>query len=49
MGFDKFGKVAFVSETKAAAFVNHLEEGKVMVTKCKACGTILKIPDEGLD
>ena len=44
MGFDKFGKVAFVSETKAADFVNHLEEGKVMVTKCKACGTIYSPP-----
>ncbi len=44
MGFDKFGKVAFVAETKAADFVNHLEEGRVMVTKCKTCGTIYSPP-----
>ena len=38
MGFEKFGTVSFTSETKAADFVTHLEEGKVMATKCKRCG-----------
>lgn len=44
MGFDKFGKVAFVAETKAADFVTHLEQGKVTVPKCKWCGTIYSPP-----
>jgi len=44
VGFEKFGKVGFVSETKAADFVNHLEQGKLMVTRCKKCGTIFSPP-----
>ncbi|MBI2850024.1 MAG: Zn-ribbon domain-containing OB-fold protein [Chloroflexi bacterium] len=39
MGFETFGKVSFTSETKAAAFVDYLAQGKVMGTRCKACGT----------
>jgi hypothetical protein len=39
MGFETFGKVSFTSETKAAAFVDYLAQGKVMGTVCKACGT----------
>lgn len=38
MGFESFGKVSFTTETKAAAFVDHLGQGRVMATKCKACG-----------
>ena len=39
MGFETFGKVSFTSETKAAAFVDYLGQGKIMATKCKSCGT----------
>ena len=39
MGFEKFGTVSFTSETKAADFVTYLEQGKVMTTRCKQCGT----------
>ncbi len=44
MGFEKFGKVGFVSETKAVDFVDYLEQGKLMVTRCKKCGTIFSPP-----
>ena len=40
MGFEKFGTVSFAAETKAADFVKHLEEGKVMATKCDKCGAV---------
>ena len=39
MGFEKFGTVSFTSEAKTADFVNYLEQGKVMTTRCKKCGT----------
>jgi len=39
MGFENFGTVSFTSETKAADFVSYLEQGKVMTTRCKTCGT----------
>jgi len=39
MGFENFGTVSFTTETKAADFVSYLEQGKVMTTKCKKCGT----------
>ncbi len=38
MGFETFGKVSFTAETRAAAFVDHLAQGKVMATRCKSCG-----------
>jgi uncharacterized OB-fold protein len=38
MGFETFGKVSFTSETKAAAFVEYLGQGKIMGTRCKSCG-----------
>lgn len=38
MGFERFGKVSFTVETKAADFVKYLEEGKIMATRCKKCG-----------
>ena len=44
MGFERFGKVSFVAETKAADFVKYLEEGKVMVTRCKECGAMFSPP-----
>lgn len=39
MGFENFGTVSFTSETKVADFVDYLEQGKVMTTRCKKCGT----------
>lgn len=39
MGIENFGKVSFTSETKAADFVTYLEQGKVMATRCRQCGT----------
>jgi len=40
MGFENYGIVSFTGETKAAAFVDYLAQGKVMTTKCRDCGTI---------
>ena len=37
MGVDKFGKVSFTAQTKAADFVTYLEQGKVMATRCRRC------------
>ncbi|MFC1968089.1 Zn-ribbon domain-containing OB-fold protein [Chloroflexota bacterium] len=39
MGFEKFGVVSHMKESKAAEFVDYLEQGKVMVTRCRKCGT----------
>ena len=39
MGFEKFGIVSHTVETKVADFVAYLEQGKVMATRCKECGT----------
>jgi len=36
--FKKFGTVSFTAITKTNDFVGHLEQGKVMGTKCKDCG-----------
>jgi uncharacterized OB-fold protein len=38
MDFGNYGKVSFTAEAKAADFVTHLEQGKVMATRCKKCG-----------
>ena len=40
MGFERFGVVSFASETLASDFVTYLDEGKVMATKCRACGEV---------
>ena len=39
MGFEKFGSVSFTAEAKPVDFVTYLEQGKVMATRCKKCGT----------
>ena len=36
--FKKFGTVSFTAISKVNDFISHLEEGKVMATKCKECG-----------
>lgn len=38
MGFDNFGTVSFTTEAKTEEFINYLEQGKVMTTRCKNCG-----------
>jgi len=40
VGFGKFGKIGYVSETKVADFVNYLEKGKIMATRCSRCGKL---------
>ena len=40
MGFDKFGVVCHTTDTKIPDFISYLEEGKVMATRCKGCGSI---------
>lgn len=40
MGFEKFGWVPFLSQTRVAKFVEFLQEGKIYGTKCKECGAI---------
>jgi len=40
MSFIKFGKISYVSETKVTDFVKHLEEGKIMATRCNKCGKL---------
>ena len=42
--FSKFGTVSFTALTKTNNFIDHLEEGKVMGTKCKKCGQIFFPP-----
>ena len=38
MGLENFGTVSFTVEAKAADFVDFLEQGKVMATRCRQCG-----------
>jgi|TARA_B100001971_G_C18184330_1_gene534691 uncharacterized OB-fold protein len=39
MGFENFGTVSFTTEAKTGDFVDYLEQGRVMTTKCMACGS----------
>jgi len=36
--FKKFGTVSFTSVTKVNDFIDYLEQGKVMGTRCRDCG-----------
>jgi uncharacterized OB-fold protein len=38
--FKKFGTVSFTSVTKVNDFIDHLEQGKVMRTRCTNCETV---------
>lgn len=38
--FKKFGTVSFTATTKVNDFISHLEQGKVMGTRCKECGAV---------
>ncbi len=38
--FKKFGTVSFTAITKTNDFISHLEDGKIMGTKCKECEAV---------
>lgn len=38
--FKRFGTVSFTSISKVNDFVDYLEQGKVMGTRCKKCGAV---------
>ena len=40
MGFEKFGRFGYVSETKIVPIVSYLEKNQIMATRCKECGTL---------
>ena len=42
--FKKFGTVSFTSITKTNDFVTHLENGKIMGTRCRDCGKVFFPP-----
>jgi len=42
--FKKFGTVSFTSLTKVNDFIDHLEQGKVMGSRCKDCGLVFFPP-----
>ena len=42
--FKKFGTVSFTSVTKVNDFVNYLDQGKVMGTRCLDCGQVFFPP-----
>ncbi|MBI2979343.1 MAG: Zn-ribbon domain-containing OB-fold protein [Chloroflexi bacterium] len=44
MGFEKFGMKSFTSDAKVAPFIDHLEQGRIMTTKCRECGKVFFPP-----
>lgn len=42
--FKKFGTVSFTATTKTNDFIDYLEDGKVMGTRCKDCGLVFFPP-----
>lgn len=40
MGFEKFGFVSYVSQTKIGEFTEYLKKNQLMGTKCKKCGKV---------
>lgn len=42
--FKRFGTVSFTALTRVNDFVSHLENGKVMGTRCKDCGKVFFPP-----
>jgi uncharacterized OB-fold protein len=38
MDFGNFGSISFTQQAKVVPFVEYLEQGKFMTTKCKLCG-----------
>jgi len=42
--FKKFGTVSFTALTKTNDFINYLEEGRIMGTRCRVCGMVFFPP-----
>ncbi len=42
--FNKFGTVSFTGTTRINDFIDHLEQGKVMGSRCKDCGEMFFPP-----
>jgi hypothetical protein len=42
--FKKFGTVSFTSITRINDFIDHMDKGKVMGTRCKDCGLVFFPP-----
>lgn len=42
--FKKFGTVSFTALTKVNDFIDYLEQGKVMATRCQGCGQVFFPP-----
>ncbi len=40
MGFEKFGQIGYVSQTKVSLMISYLEKGQIVATRCKECGTL---------
>lgn len=38
--FKIFGTVSFTATTKVNDFIGYMQEGKIMTSKCKKCGTV---------
>ncbi len=38
MGFERFGRLSFTSQTKTNAFIDYLEQGELYATRCNPCG-----------
>lgn len=44
MGFEKFGRISFASQTRVSEFVDHLERGELKATRCRGCGKVFFPP-----
>ena len=42
--FKKFGTVSFTAITKVNDFIDYLEQGKVMASRCQTCGMVFFPP-----
>ncbi len=42
--FSKFGTVTFTSTTKVNDFIDHLEKGRIVGSKCRDCGLVFFPP-----
>lgn len=44
MGFEKFGRISFTSQTKVEPFVDYLEQGEIRAAKCPSCQRVFFPP-----
>jgi uncharacterized OB-fold protein len=40
LGFEKFGYISYLTQTRVSEFTKHLAEGKIYGTKCLECGNL---------